>query len=56
MTGVAVPAASTLNWFLPGTVAPNTTIVACDANAQISCYVPPGASADFFVDVLGYYR
>ena len=54
-TGVAVPTASTLNWFLPGTVAPNTTIVACDANAQISCYVPAGASADFFVDVLGYY-
>ena len=54
--GVAVPNASTINWFQAGTVVANTTVVACDATGKISCYVPPSSSADFFVDIIGYYR
>lgn len=54
--GVAVPTASTINWFQAGTIVANTTVVACDGAARIACYVPPSSSTDFFVDVIGYYR
>ncbi len=54
--GVAVPSASTINWFQANTVVANTTVVACDTTGKISCYVPPSSSADFFVDIIGYYR
>lgn len=54
--GIAVPAASTINWFQAGTIAANTTVIACDALARIACYVPPTSSTDFFVDIIGYFR
>ncbi|MEZ5141304.1 MAG: hypothetical protein R2726_02115 [Acidimicrobiales bacterium] len=54
--GVPVPNASTLNWFQPGSIVANTTVVACDATGKISCYVPPTSSADVFVDIIGYHR
>ncbi|MFN8039948.1 MAG: hypothetical protein U0Q07_12130 [Acidimicrobiales bacterium] len=54
--GATTPNASTVNWFVAGEIVANTTVVACDANAQISCYVPPGSSTDVFIDVIGYLR
>ncbi len=54
--GIGVPATSTINWFQAGTIAANTTVIACDTLARIACYVPATSSADFFIDVLGYFR
>ncbi|MFN8038325.1 MAG: hypothetical protein U0Q07_03845 [Acidimicrobiales bacterium] len=54
--GVAVPAASTINWYQPKTIVANTTVVACSSLTNIACYVPPNSSTDFFVDIVGYYR
>jgi len=54
--GVAVPAASTTNWYQPKTIVANTTVVATSSLSNIACYVPPNSSTDFFVDIVGYYR
>ncbi len=50
-----LPAASTINWFQTGTIAANTTVIACSL-AKIACYVPPTSSTDIFIDILGYFR
>lgn len=55
-TGVATPAASTINWDHAGEIVANTTVVACNAAAQITCFVPPSSSTDLFIDVIGYLR
>jgi len=54
-TGIAFPGTSTINWFLPGTVVANTTVVALNDSQQFTCLVPASSSTDFFVDVIGYY-
>ena len=54
--GTSTPKASTINWFTANEIVANTTVVACDANAQISLYVPLNSRTDVFVDVIGYYR
>jgi hypothetical protein len=54
--GIAFPGTSSINWNLPTTIVANTTIVAVDAAAKLTCLVPVNASADFFVDVIGYFR
>lgn len=54
--GIAFPGTSSINWNLPNTIVANTTIVAVDAAAKLTCLVPANASADFFVDVIGYFR
>ena len=54
-TGIAFPGTSTINWYLPGTVVANTTVVAINDSQQFTCLVPASSSTDFFVDVIGYY-
>jgi hypothetical protein len=54
--GASVPDASSINWFTTGEIVANTTVVACNATAQIALYVPPTSSTDVLVDVIGYYR
>lgn len=54
--GAPVPNASSINWFTTGEIVANTTVVACDTNAQIALYVPPNSSTDVLVDIIGYYR
>ncbi|MFN8038310.1 MAG: hypothetical protein U0Q07_03770 [Acidimicrobiales bacterium] len=54
--GASTPKASSINWFTAGEIVANTTVVACDAAAQISLYVPLNSRTDVFVDVIGYYR
>lgn len=54
-TGISFPGTSTINWYLPGTIVANTTVVAVDASQQLTCLVPANSSTDFFVDIIGYY-
>ncbi len=54
--GAATPNASSINWFTAGEIVANTTVVACDATAQIALYVPPNSSTDVLVDIIGFYR
>ena len=50
-----IPLFSTINWFGPGQVLANTTVIALDANGLFQAYVGLSSETDFFVDVLGYY-
>jgi hypothetical protein len=53
--GIAFPGTSTINWYQPGTVVANTTVVALNASETFRCLVPAGSSTDFFVDIIGYH-
>ena len=55
-TGQARPNASTLNWFQPGSVVANTTVIACDASARITLFASATGTTDVLVDVIGYFR
>ena len=54
-TGIPFPGTSTINWYLPGTVVANTTVVAINDSQQFTCLVPASSSTDVFVDVIGYF-
>lgn len=51
--GVTWPGNSSINWSAPGTVLSNGTLVGLDATGKFK--VRAKSSADFIVDVLGYY-
>jgi hypothetical protein len=53
--GIANPGTSTLNWWQSGSTIANTTVTAVDDLARCVAKVPANASADFIVDVLGYF-
>jgi hypothetical protein len=47
---------SAINWFAPGLVLANASVVALDANRQVTVIAGGGGSTDFILDVVGYYR
>jgi hypothetical protein len=54
--GVAWPGTSTVNWFQAGSVVANQTLVALDGALRFKAKVAAGASTDFLVDLLAYWR
>lgn len=51
--GTPFPGTTTLNWFQPGSVVANSAVVRLNGNGQ--CTIRAAGSADFFLDVFGYY-
>jgi len=47
---------SAINWAASGAVVANASVVAIDANRQITVTAGGGGTTDFMVDVVGYYR
>lgn len=56
--GSTLPPSSNINWFAPGTVLANGSIVGVDASRNVTSWVGggPGASSQYVVDIAGYYR
>jgi hypothetical protein len=54
--GIAYPGTSTVHWSSTGQVVANLAVSALDASARLAAYVPAGSSADFLLDVIGYWR
>ncbi len=47
---------SAINWAASGSVGANASVVAIDANRQITVTAGGGGTTDFIVDVVGYYK
>ncbi len=55
-TGEPRPNASTLNWFQPGSVVANTTVIGCDASGRLTLFASATGTTDVLIDVIGYFR
>jgi hypothetical protein len=55
-TGQPRPNASTVNWFQPGSVIANTTVIGCDANGRLTLFASATGTTDVLIDVIGYFR
>ena len=53
--GIADPGTSSINWDHNGTNVAVTTVCAVDTNAKLIAKTGPNASADFIIDVIGFY-
>lgn len=53
--GVLDAAAASINWFMPGTVLGNASVVKLDDQRQVTVFCF-GSSTDMILDVVGYYR
>jgi hypothetical protein len=54
--GVAFPGNASINWDHANQTISNMAVVAVDTSYKFQAKVMPGSSADFIVDLVGYYR